>query len=176
VLDFLVGEDCEQGTAFFLEGVGLVTANHLLERLPPGEHAALYRPSEPRKKFKASPSHRRCEYRDLAILDHDVPKEDYATLQVASSPEHTKDEIVALEFPAYGPGDELSKRRGHIIGRPTKHAVKLIEVSAMLSGGLSGGPIANDRYEVIAVAQRGGNQEHKQLGIEISELLRLAED
>jgi hypothetical protein len=84
--------------------------------------------------------------------------------------------LVALGFPDYGPGDQLGKRRGHIIGRATKYGVKLIEVSAMLPGGISGGPIVNDRYQVIAVAQRGGNQEHKQLAVEISELLRLAKE
>jgi len=59
--------------------------------------------------------------------------------------------------------------------RATKHGVKLIEVSATLSGGISGGPIVNDRYQVIAIAHRGGNREHKQLAIDVSELLKLAE-
>jgi RNA-directed DNA polymerase len=70
VLEFFVDDVCEQGTAFFLEGVGLVTADHVLEKLPTGEHAVLYRPSEPTKKFKAIPSSRRCPHRDLSILDH----------------------------------------------------------------------------------------------------------
>jgi hypothetical protein len=54
--------------------------------------------------------------------------------------------------------------------------VKLIEVSAMLPGGISGGPIVNDRYQVLAIAHRGGNQENKQLGVEVSELLSLAKE
>jgi RNA-directed DNA polymerase len=176
VLEFFIDKVSEQGTAFFLEDVGLVTADHVLENLPPGKHAELYRPSEPSKKFKATPSSRRCQYRDLAILEHDVPSGDYLSLPVATSPEHTNDDIVALGFPDYGPGDQLGKRRGHIIGRATKHGVKLIEVSAMLPGGISGGPIVNDRYQVIAIAQRGGNQEHKQLAVEVSELLQLAKE
>lgn len=176
VLDFLADKVCEQGTAFFLEGVGLVTADHVLANLLPGQHAELYRPSEPSKKFKVTPSSRRCPHRDLAILEHDVPSGDYLSLPVATSPEHTNDDIVALGFPDYGPGDQLGKRRGHIIGRATKHGVKLIEVSAILAGGISGGPIVNDRYQVIAIAHRGGNQEHKQLAIEVSELLRLAKE
>ena len=71
---------------------------------------------------------------------------------------------------------QLSRRRGHIIGSATKRGVKLIEVSAILSGGISGGPIVNDRYQVIVIAHRGGNQEHKQLAVEISELLKLAKE
>lgn len=176
VIEFFAGNVCEQGTAFFLEGVGLVTADHVLEKLPPGQDAILYRPSEPAKTFKARPSSRRCAQRDLSILDHDVPTSEHLSLPVATSPEHTNDDIVALGFPDYGPGDQLGKRRGHIIGRATKHGVKLIEVSAMLPGGISGGPIVNDRYQVIAIAHRGGNQEHKQLAVEISELLSLAKE
>jgi S1-C subfamily serine protease len=176
VVEFFVDDACEQGTAFFLEGVGLVTANHVLEKLPPGTHAVLYRPSQPSKKFKTTPSGRRCAHRDLAILDHDLPESDYQSLPVATSPEHTNDDIIALGFPNFGPGDQLSKRRGHIIGSATKHGVKLVEVSAMLPGGISGGPIVNDRYQVIGIAYRGGNQEHKQLAIEVSELLKLASE
>ena len=176
VIEFFLGDVCEQGAAFFLEGVGLVTADHVLEKLPPGENAVLYRPSEPSKKFKATPSSRRCVHRDLSILDHDVPIGDHLSLPAATSPEHTNDDIVALGFPDYGPGDQLGKRRGHIIGRATKHGVKLIEVSAMLPGGISGGPIVNDRYQVVAIAHRGGNQEHKQLAVEVSELLKLANE
>ena len=176
VLDFFIDTVCHQGTAFFLEGVGLVTADHVLGELPPGAHAELHRPSEPTKKFKATPSSRRCPHRDLAILDHDVPSPDYLSLQAATSPVRTKDEIIALGFPAYGPGDQLGERAGHIIARATKHAVKLIEVSAILPGGISGGPIVNDRYQVIAIAHRGGYQEHKQLAVEVSELLDLAKE
>jgi len=176
VIEFFVGDVCQQGTAFFLEDVGLVTADHVLEHLPPGEHAVLYRPGEPVKKFKAAPSSRRCATRDLLILEHDVPSTDHLNLSVATSPEHTNDDIIALGFPAYGPGDELGKRLGHIIGRATKHGVKLIEVSTILPSGISGGPIVNDRYQVVAIAQRGGNLEHKQIAVEVSELLRLAKE
>jgi RNA-directed DNA polymerase len=176
VVEFFIGDESNQGTTFFLEGLGLVTAYHVLEKLPPGEYADLYRPSGPIKKFKAKPSSRKCATRDLSILDHDVPFLDQLSLPEASSPEHTNDNIIALGFPDYGPGDELSKRRGHIIGKATKHGVKLIEVSAMLSGGISGGPIVNDRYQVIAIAQRGGNQENKQLAVDVSELLTLAKE
>ncbi len=176
VLDFFVGEACHQGTAFFLDGVGLVTADHVLAELPTGEHAELHRPSAPSKKFKATPSSRRCSHRDLLILDHNVPIGDHLSLPVATSPELTNDDIIALGFPNYGPGDELSKRRGYIIGRATKHAVKLIEVSAILPGGISGGPIVNDRYQVIGIAHRGGNQEHKQFAVDVSELQKLAEE
>lgn len=174
VLEFFVGQECEQGTAFFLEGVGLVTASHVLEKLPSGASAELHRPGKPGKKFKVTPSKRRCAQRDLLILDHNIPIDEHLVLPLASAPEHTEDNIFALGFPDFGPGDELSKRRGHIVGRATKHGVRLIEVSAILPGGMSGGPVVNERYQVIGIVRSGGNQEHKQFAVEVSELLDLA--
>jgi hypothetical protein len=56
------------------------------------------------------------------------------------------------------PGDELNKRPGKIIARPTKHGVKLIEVSATLPSAISGGLIVNDRYQVVGIAQRGATK------------------
>ena len=176
VIEILDGDISEQGTAFFFEGVGLVTADHVLQKLVPGKHAEIFRPAELNKRFKVSPSARRCPIRDLVILDHNVPVGDYLSLPRATTPEHTKDEILALGFPDYGPGDQLGTRRGHIVGRATKHAVKMLEVSMVLPGGISGGPIVNDRYQVLAIAHRGGHQEHKQLAVEVSELLALAKE
>jgi len=173
---FIDDKKSAQGTAFFLEGVGLVTANHVLENLKPGEHAILHRPSAPTKEFKVMPSSRRCPHRDLAILDHSVPSVDHLILPVATSPDHTNDDIIALGFPDYGAGDQLSKRPGNILGRATKHGVRMIEVSAVLAGGMSGGPIINDRYQVIGITHRGGYSEHKQLAVDISELLKLAKE
>ena len=176
VIEFFSGSVCEQGTAFFVDGIGLVTADHVLQNLPVGESADIYRPSGGGMKFKATPSSRRCHIRDLAILDHDIPNGQYLSLPVTSSPERRDDDIFALGFPDYGHGDQLGKRRGHVIGSATKHGVKFIEVSAMLPGGISGGPVVNDRYQVIAIAHKGGNQEHKQLAVEVSELLALAKE
>ncbi|MHC2294031.1 RNA-directed DNA polymerase [Bradyrhizobium barranii subsp. barranii] len=177
VVEFWVDEEKNaQGTAFFLEGVGLVTAYHVLEKLPSGMQADLFRPSNAGKKFNTTPSSRKCEHRDLMILEHDVPPNEYLSLPVISSPERRNDQIIALGFPAYGPGDQLGKRPGQIYGRATKRAVKLLEVSAVLPDGISGGPIINDLHQVVGIAHKGGNLEQKQYAIEVSELLKLASE
>ncbi|MHB8270591.1 reverse transcriptase domain-containing protein [Bradyrhizobium sp.] len=175
VVEFWIDEDANgQGTAFFLEGVGLVTAYHVLEKLPSGMKADLFRPSNAGKKFKAWSSSRKCQHRDLMILEHDVSPSDYLSLPVVTSPERRNDDVVALGFPAYAPGDQLGKRHGKFYGNATRHAVKMLEVSAVLSAGISGGPIINDLHQVIGIAHKGGSSEHKQLAIEVSELLKLA--
>jgi RNA-directed DNA polymerase len=167
---------CAQGTAFFLEGIGLVTAHHILADLPPGCSAVLHRPGAPGKKFKAVPSERKCLYRDLVILEHDVPTVDHLSLSVANSPERKHARIMALGFPSYHLGDELGTHPGHVIGNATRHGVKMLEVSALLLSGISGGPIVNDRYQVVALAHKGGYDESKQLGVNVSELIALANE
>lgn len=176
IVEYFVGTDCEQGTAFFLDGIGLVSALHTFDRLPAGHDPILYRPSDGGNRFRARLSARKCTHRDIVIMDHDVPEANRLSLPLATSPEHTDDSIIALGFPEYGPGDQLSKRRGHIVGHPTKRAVRMVEVSAILTGGISGGPIVNERYQVLGVAHKGGIQEHRQLAIDISEVVKLASE
>ena len=81
--------------------------------------------------------------------------------------------IRAGSYPDYGPGDDLSEREGTIVALPTKSAVKHIEVSALLPGGISGGPIVNERYQVVGIAKRGGKDEDRQMAIALSELQEL---
>ena len=173
VVEFGVGKAFAQGTAFFLEGIGLITAYHVLKDLPTGSKADLFRPSQPSEKFQAFFSKLVCENRDLAVLEHNIPNDKYFYLPEATSPDHASDEIIALGFTDFGPGDTLGRRKGHIISKLTKHGVKLLEVSVLLPAGISGGPIVNSRYEVVAVAKKGGGSELKQIGVDIAELKSL---
>ncbi len=67
------GEDgVGQGTAFFLEGVGLVTAHHVLAKMQ-SKWADLYRPDKPTVKYKARFGPKISLHHDLAVLEHDVP-------------------------------------------------------------------------------------------------------
>lgn len=175
IVEFFVdGKIGAQGTAFFLEHVGLVTAYHVLEMLPAGTKADLFRPSNGGKKFKAWPSSRKCPHRDLMILEHDVSPSDYFKLPAVTSPERRHDKVVALGFPAYAPGDQLGKREGNFYGNATRHGVKMLDLSVTLIAGISGGPIINDLHQVIGIAHKGGTSEPKQLAIEVSELIKLA--
>jgi retron-type reverse transcriptase len=162
-----------QGTAFFLKDVGLITADHVLDGLPTDEKAILYRPQEPEKRFHASRSKIRDTHRDIVILDHNIPEDSYLSLSQSTSPHQTDDEIVAMGFPAFGPGDPLGKRRGYINGRGVRNGVQTIEISSMIEGGMSGGPVINARYEVIGMAYRGGFGEPKQLAIDVLEIMEL---
>lgn len=177
IVEFWIDENTNsQGTAFFLEEVGLVTAFHVLENLPLGLKAILFRPSNGGKKFKAWPSSKKCKHRDLMILDHDVPSNEFISLPVVTSPERRNEQVVALGFPAYAPGDQLNKRHGQFYGNATRHGVKMLDVEPVLTQGMSGGPVMNNLHQVVGIAHKGGASESKQLAIEIYELLKLANE
>ncbi|WP_312164840.1 reverse transcriptase domain-containing protein [Phenylobacterium sp.] len=166
------GSDCGQGTAFFLAGSGLVTAEHVVSGLAGGK-AEIYRPHKPTLKYSATLSPVYSAHADLALLDHDVPVSEQAWLEASLGGERAGEPIKALGFPDYAPGDELSVREGKIVGRSTKSAVRMVEVDAILPDGMSGGPIVNSRYQVLAVIKKGGPLEHRQLGVDLTELAKL---
>lgn len=176
VIEFGDGDevDMDQGTAFLLDGVGLVTAYHVIEKLR--GKATVYQALEPDTKYQAWRGPILCARRDLAVLQHTIPPERQVSVKAGEIPARGRQSLSALGFPNHGPEDQLSVRPGHLVGRFTRDGVRMIEVDATLTGGMSGGPIVNDRYEVIAVTYKGGAEAPKQLAIHIGELLDLVDE
>ena len=67
-----------QGTAFFLKGVGLVTAAHCVQGV---DDVEVLHPSKHANTFKAT-VRKRHEHRDLALLDHKIPATEYFELDL----------------------------------------------------------------------------------------------
>lgn len=169
VLEYMgPGKETGQGTAFFLEGVGLVTAHHVLAGMSK-PWADLYWVDNPTRKFRAKLSARVCAHRDLAILDHNVPDIEQFFLKPTSAEDRLRSTVVAVGFPEHGPGAGAVQREGRIVSKGTRSAVKYVEVDMFVGDGFSGAPIINERYEVVAVVHKGGPLEAKQLGISVSE-------
>ncbi|AYO80234.1 reverse transcriptase domain-containing protein [Sphingobium yanoikuyae] len=156
----------DQGTAFFMKGVGLVTAEHCVS---PSGLVELYHPSKPSNKFPAYVKHR-CPNRDLAVLDHAIPSNEFYELETAAKAAATGEATTAIGYPGYGPGDRLNIRPGAVTSLPTKSAVKMVEVQQMLTPGMSGGPLLDVDDRVVGVVHKGGHDHGRQLAIAISEL------
>ena len=156
----------EQGTAFFLKDVGLVTAAHCVKGI---SEFTVYHPTKPSNRASVTVL-KRCEHRDLAILAHAVHDAEYFELGAASRTIAVGDVVSAYGYPGYGPGDKINLRTGTVTSRPTKSAVQMIEVTQELSQGMSGGPILDAHGEVIGVIHKGGSNESRQLAIQIGVL------
>ncbi|MCW8088243.1 reverse transcriptase domain-containing protein [Sabulicella glaciei] len=155
-----------QGSAFFLRDVGLVTAAHCVEGI--GD-LVVYHPSKPSNKFAVKIKNI-CSHRDLAVLEHEIAStEYYGLLPFAGTVSHGN-KVQAVGYPSYGHGDKINIRPGSVSSLTIKSLVQKIEVTQQLSQGMSGGPIINDKDEVIGITHKGGPSEPKNLAIHIKVL------
>lgn len=155
-----------QGSAFFLKDVGLVTAAHCVQGV---DDFVVYHPTKPSNKFKVTVA-KRCSDRDLAILEHDIPDNEYYQMDRSNHVVSTGDEVTAIGYPEFAPGDKINVRPGNVSSLPIKSAVQMIEVTQKLAQGMSGGPVIDGDHRVVGVVHRGGPTEARDFAIHIKVL------
>ncbi|WP_292686937.1 serine protease [Novosphingobium sp.] len=153
----------QQGTAFFLKDIGLVTASHCVEGV---SDFTVYHPSKPSNRFDVTVA-KRCPHRDLALLGHAIPATDYFELEAAAQPVAVGVAVTAFGYPGFGPGDKMNVRGGSVTSLPIKSGVQMVEVSQELAQGMSGGPIVDAYNEIVGIVHKGGPEEARQLAIAI---------
>lgn len=156
----------QQGTAFFLKDIGLVTASHCVEGV---SDFTVYHPSKPSNRFEVTVA-KRCPHRDIALLSHAIPASDYFELEAAVQPVAVGSAVIAFGYPGFGPGDKINVRGGSVTSLPVKSGVDLVEVSQELAQGMSGGPIVDGHDGVVGIVHKGGPEEARQLAIAIGVL------
>jgi S1-C subfamily serine protease len=158
--------DFSQGSAFFLKDVGLVTAAHCVKG---AEDVEVYHPTKPSNRFKVTVA-QRCDHRDLAILEHRIPDNEYYQMNRSNRVVGIGDDVTAVGYPSYGPGDKINVRSGTVSSLPIKSAVQMIEVTQKLAQGMSGGPITDGNHEVVGVVHKGGPNEGRDFAVHIKVL------
>lgn len=155
-----------QGTAFFLKGVGLVTAAHCVHD---ADEVEVLHPSKHSNAFKAK-VRKRDKHRDLAILDHQIPATEYFEIDPVSHATATGDPVTAVGYPDWAPGDSLNIRPGFVSTLTVKRAVQLIEVTQKLTQGMSGGPLLDANDAVAGIIHKGGPGEGRDFAVHIKVL------
>ena len=158
--------DMAQGSAFFLRGVGLVTAAHCVTG---ASEVEVYHPGKPTNKFQATVLEID-EHRDLAVLAHTIPKTEYLELERSAQAIAVGVVLTAVGYPSFGPGDRLNVREGNVSSLPVRHGVQYIEVQQKLSQGMSGGPLLDGNNAVAGVVHKGGPSEARDFAIHIDVL------
>lgn len=167
VVEHLEVEHLEkQGTAFFLKDVGLVTAAHCVENV---DEVQVLHPSKHANTFRAT-VRKRDEHRDLAILDHRIPPTEYFELDAVSHAIATEAPTTAVGYPGWAPGDPLNVRPGVVSALTVKSGVQLIEVTQMLTQGMSGGPLLDANDAVAGIIHKGGPGEGRDFAVHIEVL------
>ncbi|WIJ26936.1 reverse transcriptase domain-containing protein [Devosia sp. RR2S18] len=160
------GDNGSQGSAFFVSGVGLLTAQHCVAGAPELE---VYHPSKPANKFTVTVANAD-EHRDLAILSHGIPPTEYYELELSRRKIQVGDNTTAIGYPGYGPGDRINVRIGSVSSLPIKQGVAKIEVGQTLTQGMSGGPLLDVDGEVAGIIHRGGPGEGRDFAIHVDVL------
>ena len=147
---FIIETDIYQGTAFLLDGVGLITCAHVL-----GKDISIHHCSTPDKPYKAKIIKKDSDL-DIMILTFDdinrfvhLHKGDSSNLQRGYP-------ISVVGFPNYAPGNTVQVYPGAIVGQKRSCAGhKRFNVSAPIYKGNSGGPVLDVEKRVIGIAVTG---------------------
>lgn len=145
--DTLEVDEMYQGTAFELDGYGLVTCAHVVRK-----PALAYRPSAPEARFPIRVE-AKSEGLDVALLSF----EGSSGQQLKPSRAIAKqgDSVRLVGYPAHAPGSSIYEESGSITGFRAHMGHQRIVVSMPIVGGASGSPILDSSYRVVGIAAKG---------------------
>jgi RNA-directed DNA polymerase len=164
--EFLYG----QGTGFFLKKIGLITNAHVIvDLLKIIEEKKGSFPKEHNVAFFKSTNYHTQQWakviyydidKDIAILsvkDTDVLQTGYAFNESIEEGQPIK----LIGYPGYRQGHDIRIQEGFVQGvrmhesRDRKSKQERYEITTTIYGGNSGGPIINERNEVVGIAVKG---------------------
>ncbi len=143
-------DSIRQGTAFALEGVGLVTCEHVLG---PGSRA--FRAWDIHKKFPIRVLSSNADL-DLAVLALDPPISSGLQLGTADGLREME-HVAVVGFPNYHLGDSGVISPGLVIGFRIRSGIRRILTNAPIVAGASGGPVLDKNNRVVGVAVTGSD-------------------
>lgn len=144
-----------QGTAFFLENVGIVTCEHCVV----GD-AHLYHRDRPGKTFPVKLV-ARDYHRDLAVFEIPEDLKSVVPLRLSNEQYIEQSDVALFGYPKQASARPIRIERGKLLRVYPRNGVTLIEISPKIIEGNSGGPVTNDKSEVLGVASNGINEKLK---------------
>ncbi|WP_421174746.1 reverse transcriptase domain-containing protein [Aeromonas enteropelogenes] len=149
--------DDAQGTGFLLDGIGLVTNQHVVDGIDKDNSVLLeiYRHFEQDKKRKSN-FDKSCRAKDLAILKPTTDFNGIKRLKVGDdSILKIGSKITVMGFPQYSPGETPYINSGKIVQSKILFGNNVWLLDIPVIHGNSGGPVLNEKLEVIGIASIG---------------------
>jgi RNA-directed DNA polymerase len=152
-------EDC-YGTAFLLDGVGLITNFHVVDKINKDNVCILrifrHDETETNRKVQLIKSDKE---KDLAIFK---PTKDFNGIKRLKIGDDTNikvgDKITVIGFPDYGEGDTPHIDSGKVTQSKKRFENKIWVIDIPVIQGNSGGPVVNEKNEVIGIATYGSKK------------------
>ena len=139
-----------QGTAFMLEGYGLVTCDHVFV-----DGIKAFSHDNPSKKYDAKIIKHSGDL-DVAILEIDCGTRN--NLKIGDSGRlEIRDLLTVAGFPNYRIGDTPSITDGRVRSFRTISTIRWMLLDAPIISGNSGGPVMNRDNRVVGIAATGGD-------------------
>jgi retron-type reverse transcriptase len=146
-------DSCEQGTAFLLDGFGVVTCAHVLEG---GSAIFAFRASEPNNTFPVIEI-KSDKNTDLALIGMKLPPSAISLKADLEWQSEIGKKIVVAGYPNYLDGDQVFIDKGEVIQLrklPSSNTPWTV-VNAKIVAGNSGGPVLNKSNKVVGVVVTG---------------------
>ncbi len=152
-------DDC-QGTAFLLEGVGIVTNQHVVEGVSEENYfeVEFFREIElgNKRTFEFVFSNIK---KDLAVFKKPVDLDDIPELKIGDDSKlRYGDQVTIVGYPQYRDNESIFVNRGRIIQKAMLFDNDFFIIDSPIIFGNSGGPILNSQLEVIGIATRGSEK------------------
>lgn len=152
---------CGQGTCFFLCGVGMITADHVLPQIADIDLAKKFfklsfrSPENPNVSISVEIKVRYHDI-DIAILSPIDKSERYKCLNENIEFNHADLSTVTLYgYPDYAKGETIQVSSSIITGQNNNFGIKKIILEKGIKGGMSGGPVTDQANRVVGVMHRG---------------------
>lgn len=143
--------DNNNGTAFLLEDLGIITCQHVLEEN--SNAAELFRTIKHGEKHSFKVIKKDAEI-DIAVIESDITglkpfkRGDFSKLDKGSM-------VIIAGFPDYHDGDPAFINTAKVMGRVKRFGMEILRLDKGIIAGMSGGPVLNEDLEVIGIAQYG---------------------
>jgi S1-C subfamily serine protease len=144
-----------QGTAFMLQGVGIVTCDHAI-----GDEKQMFVFRSPDPLKTEYPVQLVCRDQKLDLAVFQPPLQNVKELKLGDdSVVKQLDPIRLVGFPQHHDGADVSIYEGHLVHWYKFEQLKRFDISPTIIQGNSGGPVLNANNQVVGVAIKGGSGE-----------------
>ena len=158
------------GTGFMVKNIGLVTCAHVVaDKDQIYARTEAFRFDSSHKKYVLNITHFSKDH-DLAIaelLSEDKTKKVQfpESLSLATDKITLKDPVSLFGFPAYKTGQTPYVAEAKVASKYATTGIQKFEIDTQIREGNSGGPVLNDKYEVVGIAAEGAQKESGNNGV-----------